>query len=274
MLMLAVSCKYVVLLESLPDRFPLSTVFSFADEPRSSENNNNLSDSLRLYHLQPGAQRCNIILLIRAFELPTLTITSEENGCCVIVLSAGAHTACICAHQGVCAHLVQTVNEVNVTPTNWPISFCSFALQYDLNLCWRLLTLPLIFLLMHYFWYISADLFWHIAFLATDSLSDPITQKTSQWKVVALCINKVLFMSYQSDNSLTDVNVICTVLWPKTASSSPPSVIDKGAPSVTEHSSHFCYKKTVKYLMHRRSPGTAGILWRPYGQSGLCLFYF
>lgn len=92
----------------------------------------------------------------------------------------------------------------------------------------------------------------------TDSPSDPITQKTSQWKVVALCINKVLFMSYQSDNSLTDVNVICTVLWPKTASSSSP-VIDKGAPSVTEHSTYFCYKKTVNYLMHRGSPGTADI---------------
>lgn len=90
------------------------------------------------------------------------------------------------------------------------------------------------------------------------SLSDPITQKTSQWKVVALCINKVLFMSYQSDNSLTDVNAICTVLWPKTASSSSP-VIDKGAPSVTEHSTHFCYKKTVNYLMCRGSPGTADI---------------
>ena len=63
-------------------------------------------------------------------------------------------------------------------------------------------------------------------------------------------------MSYQSDNSLTDVNVICTVLWPKTASSSSP-VTDKGAPSVTEHSTYFCYKKTVNCLMHRRSPGTA-----------------
>lgn len=62
-------------------------------------------------------------------------------------------------------------------------------------------------------------------------------------------------MSYLSDNSLTDVNVICTVLWPQTASSSSP-VSDKGAPSVTEHSPHFCYKETVNCLMHRTSPGT------------------
>lgn len=109
---------------------------------------------------------------------------------------------------------------------------------------------------MYYFWYICWSFLAYCLSYATDSLSDPITQKTSQWKVVALCINKVLFMSYQSDNSLTDVNVICTVLWPKTASSSSP-VTDKGAPSVTEHSTYFCYKKTVNYLMHRRSRGTA-----------------
>lgn len=72
-------------------------------------------------------------------------------------------------------------------------------------------------------------------------------------------------MSYQSENSLTDVNVICTVLWPKTARRSPPRpVIDKGAPSVTEHSTRFYYKKTVSYLMHRRSPGTADTLWTAY----------
>lgn len=133
-----------------------------------------------------------------------------------------------------------------------PNILCNFVIWSYLNLTankpLKLITLPLIFPLMRYFWYISADLLWHTAFLATDSLSDPITQKTSWWKVVALCINKVLFMSYQSDNSLTDVNVICTVLWPKTASSSS-AVIDKGAPSVTEHSTHSCYKKTVNYLM-------------------------
>lgn len=67
-----------------------------------------------------------------------------------------------------------------------------------------------------------AHLFRHTAFIAADSLSDPITPKMWWWKVAALCINKVLFMSYQSENSLTDVNVICTLLWPKTARSSPP----------------------------------------------------
>lgn len=81
-------------------------------------------------------------------------------------------------------------------------------------------------------------------------------------------------MSYQSENSLTDVNVICTVLWPKTARSSPPPpthtlVIDRGAPSVTEHSTCFYYKKTVSSLVHRRSPGTADTLWTQYGKSTL-----
>lgn len=96
-----------------------------------------------------------------------------------------------------------------------------------------------------------------------EPLSDPITQKTSRWKVVALCINKVLFMSQQSDNSLTDVNVICTVLWPTTASSSSP-VIDKGAPSVTEPSLISAKRRTVNSLMHRRGPGTADHLQRVY----------
>lgn len=75
-----------------------------------------------------------------------------------------------------------------------------------------------------------------MTFMATESLFWSYYSKMWWWKVVALCINKVLFMSYQSEKSLTDVNVICTVLWPKTARSSAP-VIDKRAPSVTEHSS-------------------------------------
>lgn len=98
-------------------------------------------------------------------------------------------------------------------------------------------------ILFIHFW---RSFFGVLPFYATDSLADPITQKTSQWKVVALCISKVLFMSYQADNSLTDVNIICTVLWPKTASSGSP-VIDRRALSVIEHSTHFCYKRTVNY---------------------------
>ena len=70
-------------------------------------------------------------------------------------------------------------------------------------------------------------------------------------------------MSQQSDNSLTDVNVICTVLWPKTASSSSP-VIDKGAPSVTEPWLISAKRRTVNSLMHRRGPGTADNLQRVY----------
>lgn len=56
---------------------------------------------------------------------------------------------------------------------------------------------------------------------------------------------------------------------PKLPAAAPP-VIDKGAPSVTQHSSRFCCKETVSYLMCRRSPGTAGTLWTPYGWSSLC----
>lgn len=52
----------------------------------------------------------------------------------------------------------------------------------------------------------------------------------------------------------------------------PPThtlVIDRGAPSVTEHSTCFYYKKTVSSLMHRRSPGTADTLWTQYGKSSI-----
>lgn len=53
-------------------RLSLSIVFSAANQ--SGRNDNDLSDSLRLYVLQPETQQYNII------ELPALSVTSQENG--------------------------------------------------------------------------------------------------------------------------------------------------------------------------------------------------
>ncbi len=46
-----------------------------------------LASELKLVLLQPGAQQYDIIFLITAFEAPTLSVTSEENGGCVNMMN-------------------------------------------------------------------------------------------------------------------------------------------------------------------------------------------
>lgn len=114
-----------------------------------------------------------------------------------------------------------------------------------------------------------AHLFGHAAFIAAHSLSDPITPKIGDEKL----LHYASIRSYLCPSSLGTawLMLMWSVLFfgPKLPAAAPP-VIDKGAPSVTQHSSRFCCKETVSYLMCRRSPGTAATLRTPYGWSIHC----
>lgn len=80
---------YVELVAQFPFRILLSITFLAADQSEKG-NDDNLSDSLHLYDLQPGTLQCNTM---PAFELPDLSVTSEENGCRVNMVY-GASSCC------------------------------------------------------------------------------------------------------------------------------------------------------------------------------------
>ena len=74
------------------------------------ERNNNVACSWCLYRLQPGTQQHDFI---PAFELPTLSVTSEKNGCHVNVV-CWVHSFLYWEYESICKLILNLYTNVNV----------------------------------------------------------------------------------------------------------------------------------------------------------------